>query len=40
MFSSAENTLLTPIFLAVTGMSIITPCAPLGETAAGRQRDS
>ena len=40
MFSSGENTFFTPIFVAVSGMSIITPCAPRGDTAAGRQRDS
>jgi hypothetical protein len=40
MFSSAENTLTTPIFRAVIGINIMIPCAPRGDTAAGRQRDS
>ena len=40
MFSSGEKTFFTPIFVTVSGISIITPCAPLGDTAAGRQRDS
>ncbi len=40
MFSSGENTFFTPILVAVRGMSIMTPWAPRGDTAAGRQRDS
>ncbi len=35
MFSSGENTFFTPIFVAVSGMSIITPCAPLGRYRRG-----
>jgi hypothetical protein len=40
MFSSAAKTFFTPILVAVTGISIIRPWAPRGETAVGRQRDS
>jgi hypothetical protein len=40
MFSSAANTFFTPIFVAVTGISIMMPCAPRGDTAFDRHFDS